>query len=626
MMDRGPFAKDEAARITELYRAAAEWGDAWGQNNFGYNLRDGIGIAKDPVRAVRWFRLAAAQDNDAAAFSLGDAYETGHGIAPDQAQAANLYRYASHLGNTGAMVRLAIMVREGRGVEKDLEYWRSLLLRAAEIGNSDAMWRLGMVYVYGNGVAIDRTAGIEWLRKSAQKENLQGSLNLGVALLHSDSEKDKIEGVEWLRKAVLAGDNNGMDALGYAYENGLGVAQNYAEAAAWYRKSETAGNSSGTNNLARLKFVGLGEPKDAVQARALFEKASAQGASEATCNLATMLLSGDGGAEDAKRGYVLMQQAAAAGEGLCQLKLGIEYRYGNVSFDTDMGKAKDYLKRAQEQHLDEASAQLAEIAMYQHEDDDQQIRSAFAELTRLADANGMRAQFLLGEACILGRPWPRDPVCARRRFQQAAEQGFGVAASSLGLLLESGLGGPVDLDSAEVWFRKAIEMGAMQSHYELGRLLLRKGHAVEGIQNLLAVATNDSYLAAYLVTRYCAEHADCGVSTAQRATLAKKVKEIPEGKKNDVAWGLATDTLSDAEDGHYAVQLMESMSEEHRAEWGRMDTLAAAYARAGEFDLAVKTQQQAIAFAPADMLQYTRRTLNERLALYQSKKSCDFPY
>jgi TPR repeat protein len=319
-----------------------------------------------------------------------------------------------------------------------------------------------------------------------------------------------------------------------------------------------------------------------------------------------------------------MQRAADSGDGQCQLKLGVDYRYGNVGLAADMGKAKNYLKLADEQHLAEASAQLAEIAMYEHEDDDQQIRSGFAELTRLADANGTRAQFLLGEACILGRPWPRDPACARRRFQQAAEQGFAAAAYNLGILLESELGGPVDLDSAEVWFRKAVELGVAQSRYDLGRLLLLRGRAAEGIQNLLAVVAGNRHIAAYVVTRYCTEHIDCGVASTQRAQFEKILKDMPEETKHEVAWSLATDALSDAKDGRYAVQLMESMPEKDRAKWDRIDTLAASYARAGEFDLAVRSQRQAIASAPSDMLQRMRKILNERLTLYQSRKTCDF--
>ena len=626
MMERSPSAKDEAPRIAELYRIAAEWGDAWGQNNFANNLRDGIGIAKDPARAVRWLDLAAAQGNAAATYSLGLAYESGIGIAPDQAQAANLFRYAGNLGNTPAMVRLAIMTGEGRGVEKNPEVSRQLFLRAAELDNSEAMRQLGIMYVYGsNGIAADRAAGIDWLRKSALKDNQQGAVGLGIVLLQSDSEQDRTEGIQWLRKMALAGNEDGMTALGVAYENGRGVTRDYDEAAKWYRKSSAAGNASGTNNLAHLKVEGLGETKDAVQGRALFEQASAQGALEATCNLAAMLLDGEGGPKDAERGRLLMHQAADAGNGPCQLKLGVDYRYGIDGVTAEMGKAKAYLKLAQDQRIDEASAQLAEITMVEHEDVDEQIRSSFAELSRLADAGGARAQFLLAEACIVGRPWPRDPVCARRRFQQAADRGFVAAASNLGMLLESNLGGPADLDAAELWFRKAIRMGATRNQYELGRLLLRKGRSAEGIQNLLAVGSYGA-LPAYVLMRYCNEHPDCGVSRAQRAVFAKTLKKIPEADKNEIAWGLAVDPMSDAEDGRYAVSLMKSLSREPGTDWSKIDTLAASYARAGDFEQAVATQKRAIALAPANVMRRTRNALKERLSSYQSRETCDYPY
>ena len=41
--------------------------------------------------------------------------------------------------------------------------------------------------------------------------------------------------------------------LGYMYENGLGVQQDYAEAAKWYRKSAEQGNPEAQKALERLK-------------------------------------------------------------------------------------------------------------------------------------------------------------------------------------------------------------------------------------------------------------------------------------------------------------------------------------------------------------------------------------
>jgi TPR repeat protein len=417
-----------------------------------------------------------------------------------------------------------------------------------------------------------------------------------------------------------------MNALGYAYENGLGVEQSYGEAATWYRKSVDAGNESGINNLARLQRAGLGMPKDAAQARALFEKASARGASDATCNLAGMLVAGEGGALDMQRGYALMQQAADKGDASCALNLGIGYRYGDVGIDPDMDKARHYLQVAEEQHLDEATAQLTEMTMFEHEDDEQEVRAGFAVLTRLADAGGTRAKFLLGEACLLGRPWPRDPACARQRFREAGEQGFRAGASNLGLLLEAGIGGPVDLEGAEVWFRKAIDLGVGDSRYELGRLLLHKGRTKEALDNLVAVAGDGSRLPMYVVMRWCNAHPDCEVPAAKRAEFAKALADFPDDRKNVFAWGLAVDVMSDAEDGRHAVKLMESLAQTHAPGWPELDTLAAAQARAGDFDRAAATERKAIAMAPADLYRRTRRTLEERVALYDARKTCDLPY
>jgi TPR repeat protein len=54
--------------------------------------------------------------------------------------------------------------------------------------------------------------------------------------------------------------------LGTLYEHGLGVPQDYAEAAKWYRKASDQGNSSAQTALSGLYTIGRGVPQDFVAA------------------------------------------------------------------------------------------------------------------------------------------------------------------------------------------------------------------------------------------------------------------------------------------------------------------------------------------------------------------------
>ena len=62
--------------IKELKRLALS-GDAEAQNNLGLYYLVGLGVPRDYVEGVRWYRLAADQGNAAAQRSLGFSYAEG---------------------------------------------------------------------------------------------------------------------------------------------------------------------------------------------------------------------------------------------------------------------------------------------------------------------------------------------------------------------------------------------------------------------------------------------------------------------------------------------------------------------------------------------------------------------
>jgi tetratricopeptide (TPR) repeat protein len=63
----------------------------------------------------------------------------------------------------------------------------------------------------------------------------------------------------------MAGDQNHPGAqamLGFHYERGLGIKQDYAEAAKWYRKAAEQGHTEAMNNLGNLYRTGKGVPQN----------------------------------------------------------------------------------------------------------------------------------------------------------------------------------------------------------------------------------------------------------------------------------------------------------------------------------------------------------------------------
>lgn len=68
-----------------------------------------------------------------------------------------------------------------------------------------------------------------------------------------------------------------MLRLGWMYEDGTGVAQNYATAKYWYEKSIEKGSSRAMNTLGWMYLQGTGVSKDYRLAKTWFEKAIQNG-------------------------------------------------------------------------------------------------------------------------------------------------------------------------------------------------------------------------------------------------------------------------------------------------------------------------------------------------------------
>ena len=75
-------------KLFEEILTQAEKGDAKSQSDLGSAFFFGqLGVAKDEVRGLKWFRKAAAQNHALAQFNLGCFYYNGEGVAKDEVEA-----------------------------------------------------------------------------------------------------------------------------------------------------------------------------------------------------------------------------------------------------------------------------------------------------------------------------------------------------------------------------------------------------------------------------------------------------------------------------------------------------------------------------------------------------------
>ncbi len=195
-----PAQENEADRkLLAETRVRAEKGDAKAQSFLGEVFFLGeLGLAKDGVEAVKWFRRAAEQNEPGGQNGLGNCFAEGEGVPKDEAEAIKWFR------------------------------------KAAEQNNAYGQYRLGAYYYFGQVVPKDEAEAVKWLRKAAEQEYSYAQYALGVCYDKGEGlRKDKAEALSWFRKAAEQNHASAQYNLGVCYSQGEGVAKDYLEAHKW---------------------------------------------------------------------------------------------------------------------------------------------------------------------------------------------------------------------------------------------------------------------------------------------------------------------------------------------------------------------------------------------------------
>jgi len=90
--------------------------------------------------------------------------------------------------------------------------------------------------------------------------------------------------LEILRPLAAQGIASAQNNLGWMYDEGKGVAQDYKEAMKWYRLAAKQGHATAQNNLGVMYVMGKGVTQDYVRARMWFNLAARKGDEDAKEN------------------------------------------------------------------------------------------------------------------------------------------------------------------------------------------------------------------------------------------------------------------------------------------------------------------------------------------------------
>jgi hypothetical protein len=157
-------------------------------------------------------------------------------------------------GNAASQFYMGLMYENGQRVPQDFKEAVKWYRLAAEQGDKLAQYRLGMMYDNGQVVPQDYKKAFKWLLKSAEQMNLKAQ-----RLIRTNYHQRH-------KQIAEQGDSYAQRFLGASYYLGLGVTQDYAEAAKWYKKAAEQEDRVAQNILGSMYEKGKGVSKDFVEA------------------------------------------------------------------------------------------------------------------------------------------------------------------------------------------------------------------------------------------------------------------------------------------------------------------------------------------------------------------------
>jgi TPR repeat protein len=211
---------------------------------------EGGGTKRDPLKAVQWYRRAAALGDTPALYKMGMILLKGLlGQQKNFGEAINMLKRAAERAdkdNPHALHELGLIYEASTGNQRiiqDEAYALQLFHQAADLNYKFSQFRLGQAYEYGLlGCPIDARTSIAWYTRAASQEEHQSELALSGWYLTGTSgilEQSDTEAYLWARKAACAEPPlpKALFAMGYFTEVGIGCPRSLEEAKRWYGRA-----------------------------------------------------------------------------------------------------------------------------------------------------------------------------------------------------------------------------------------------------------------------------------------------------------------------------------------------------------------------------------------------------
>ena len=195
--------------------------------------------------------------------SLGYAYEFGIGTSLNIKEAMKYYEMAAKQNNALGMTNLADLYIQ----ENKLKKAKPLLLKAAEKEYGYAQYLLAMNFFYYKHE--NNKEALHWLERAASNDEPEALYQLG---LYYSEANDLAKAIKYYQRAAELNNADAALELGYIYGEGFGVEQDDNKALFYLKKAAESGNQEVLDELAAMALSGEGN-MDAKEAEYWIKKA-----------------------------------------------------------------------------------------------------------------------------------------------------------------------------------------------------------------------------------------------------------------------------------------------------------------------------------------------------------------
>ncbi len=226
----------DASAEFEAIKAKAEKGDTSAAGLLGRYYFAGVGVDKNEIEAVKWFRKAAEQGDAHAQYALGHLLLDGIGVQQNTVEATRWFQSGAKQGDAQSEFALGLCYAKGNGVSQNfVEAYKWYSVAAAQGLTNAISSQAGIAMFFMTPEQIAKG------QKLAAEFKPTTTVPYTPYTANSQEQLDEIQAAKWYRIAADEGNTTAQLHLGAMYEKGEGVSQNYVEAYKWYSVAAAQG-------------------------------------------------------------------------------------------------------------------------------------------------------------------------------------------------------------------------------------------------------------------------------------------------------------------------------------------------------------------------------------------------